>query len=634
MDTLTLFEQDKKKDLLRFVTAGSVDDGKSTLIGRLLYESKGIYEDQLDAVRRVSASQGSSGDGMDLALVTDGLKAEREQGITIDVAYRFFSTPKRKFIIADSPGHEQYTRNMATGASTANLAIILVDAEHGVLTQTKRHTFIASLLGIPHVVVAVNKMDLVDYSEAVFERITEDYSEFAAKLEVHDVTFIPMSALKGDNVVEPGGHMPWYRGSTLLNHLETLHIASDRNLIDLRFPVQYVLRPDRTFRAYLGTVTSGTIKPDDEIVAIPSGRRTRVTSVFGPGGEPMEQGFSPLSVGITVADEIDISRGDMLVHVHNQPQVDRTFEAMVVWMHPEPLATGQEYLIKHTTQTTAGRISNIQYRVDVNTLHRTRPAQLHLNEIGRCLLTLNRPLAFDAYQQNRGTGSFIIIDRIHHNTVGAGMILNRQPSDTLVDRTQAVQQPRSQNITRHSGQVTPAERARAMGGPAVTLWLTGLSGSGKTTLAYALERRLFAMGRPSCVIDGENLRSGLNRDLGFSAQDRRENIRRASELARIMNDAGLVAICALLSPACEDRTLACDIIGVGQFMEVYLNAPLEICRQRASSGIYEKADTGQVKNFPGVTAFYEAPPDPDLILPTHELDVDTCIGKLMELVKV
>ena len=624
MDALTLLEEDKKKDLLRFVTAGSVDDGKSTLIGRLLYESKGIYEDQLEAVRRVSGRKGSTQGEMDLALVTDGLKAEREQGITIDVAYRFFSTPRRKFIIADSPGHEQYTRNMATGASTANLAIILIDAEHGVLTQTKRHTFITTLLGIPHLVVAVNKMDLVGYAQEVFEQIQRDYSEFAARLDVRDITFIPMSALAGDNVTEPSRNMPWYKGRALLDYLENVHIASDRNLIDLRFPVQYVLRPDRTFRGYLGTVVSGIVRPGEAVASIPSGIRTRIKTVFGPDGD-LDEAFPPLSVGVTIADEIDISRGDMLVHVHNVPKIDRTLDAMIVWMSEEPMVVGKEYLVKHTAKTMPAVVSTMRYRVDVNTLHRSDEQELRLNEIGRCRLTLSQPVVFDSYRKSRLTGSLVLIDRVSNNTVGAGMILDRDTGPVVADLDRATAQPRSQHVTAHRSLISAAERADRMGGLPRTLWLTGLVGAGKTSLAYALERKLFDLGRHAYVIDGENARLGFSRDLGFTSDDRRENVRRAAEFAHMLNDAGLGAICSFLSPAAADRQLSRQMIGAGQFMEVYLSAPLEVCRRRDGSGIYALADKGEIDGLPGLACAYEIPKAPDLIVPTHELTLEAAV---------
>ncbi len=628
MDTLELLEQDKRKDLLRFVTAGSVDDGKSTLIGRLLYESKGIYEDQLAAVQKASGKKGSTEGEMDLSLVTDGLKAEREQGITIDVAYRFFSTPKRKFIIADSPGHEQYTRNMATGASSANLAIILIDAEHGVMTQTKRHTFITSLLGIPHIVVAVNKMDLVDYSQAVYDKICEDYTSFAAKLEVTDVTFVPMSALKGDNVVEPGSRMPWYKGGTMLNHLETVHIASDRNLIDLRFPVQYVSRPDRTFRGYLGTVASGAISPGDEVMVLPSGIKTKVKTVFGPDGD-LQEAFPPLSVGVTVEDDVDISRGDMLVHMHNVPKSDRFLDAMIVWMSEDPLVPGKEYLIKHNTKTIPGTVSTLRFRVDVNTLHRSQQAKLELNEIGRCVVTLSQPVSFDAYKRNRSTGSFIVIDRVSNSTVGAGMILDREPNVMVADLEKATSKPKSQHVAAVQSQISQEERITRLGCEPKTIWMTGLVCSGKTTTAYALERAIFDAGRNAFVIDGGNARLGFSRDLGFSADDRRENIRRAAEFAHMLNEAGVIAICAFLSPAMEDRKLAKEIVGEGQFVEVYLSTPLDVCKERDATGVYHMAETGEIEHLSGVSAPYEIPETADVLLPTHEIGLEEAVSRIL-----
>ena len=629
MDAVQLLQQDEHKDLLRFVTAGSVDDGKSTLIGRLLYESKGIYEDQLEAIEKLA---GSAGGDVDLALVTDGLRAEREQGITIDVAYRYFSTPRRKFIIADTPGHEQYTRNMATGASTANLVVILIDAVNGVLTQSKRHMFIASLLGIPHVVVAVNKMDLVGYSRQVYDDICAEFAEFAAKLEVTDLTFIPVSALKGDNAVERSRNMPWYKGATLLNHLESVHIAGDRNLIDLRFPVQYVLRPDRTFRGYLGTVASGTVRPGDEVMVLPSGVRNRVAGVFSPEG-PLDEAFPPLAVGLTLEKEVDISRGDMLVHVHNIPRIDRELDAMIVWMSEEAMVPGKPYTIKHATRLVPGTVSNLRFRVDVNTLHRSRADGLGLNEIGRCVVTLSRPIAYDPYTRNRSTGAFIVIDRLTNNTVGAGMILDRGPNELVVSPEHAVTTPHSEHVHRHASGVSADQRAQRLGHRPFTLWLTGLAGSGKSSVAYALERRLFDAGTVATVLDGENARLTYNKDLGFSADERTENIRRSAEVARLLNDAGLVAVCAFLSPYAEARQTAREAIGPDRFIEVYLSAPIEVCRRRSPEKLYDLAQTGEIKQFSGVTAPYEPPANPDLLLPTHEIDVDECVERICALLK-
>ncbi|NLF32672.1 MAG: sulfate adenylyltransferase subunit CysN [Planctomycetes bacterium] len=632
MDVVRLLQENESKDLLRFVTAGSVDDGKSTLIGRLLYESKGIFEDQLSAIRAVTdAGQAAGTDGVDLALVTDGLKAEREQGITIDVAYRYFATPRRKFIIADTPGHEQYTRNTATGASTASLAIILIDATRGVLTQSKRHAFIASLLGIPHIVVAVNKMDLVGWDRAVFEAIRREFTDFAARLQFADVTFIPVSALLGDNVVEPSAAMGWYTGSTLLNHLETVHIASDRNLIDLRFPVQYVLRPDRRFRGYLGTVASGVVRPGDEITVIPSGVHTRIRGVFGPDGD-LDEGFCPLAVGVTLEHDVDVSRGDMLVHVRNVPRVDRTVEAMILWMAAEPMRTGTPYLVKHLTRTIPAEISAVRYGVDVNTLRRHETAQLGLNAIGRCVVRLGQPIAYDPYTRNRATGAFIVIDRVSNTTVGAGMILDRDPNEWTGEPAARVSAPRSTHVTGHAGAVSAEQRAERLGHRAATVWLTGLTGAGKSTLAYAVERRLFDLGCAASVIDGENMRLGLSKDLGFGADDRAENVRRAAEAARLLNGGGLIALCSLLSPEAATRSRSAEIVGADRYVEVYLSAPIDVCRRRKPD-TYAKADSGEIKHFSGVTAAYEPPAAPDLNLPTHELDVEACVDRIIALLR-
>ncbi|MBT3199328.1 MAG: sulfate adenylyltransferase subunit CysN [Phycisphaerales bacterium] len=631
MDVIKTLQEDERKDLLRMVTAGSVDDGKSTLIGRLLYESKGIYEDQLASVVAASARVGSTGGDLDLALVTDGLRAEREQGITIDVAYRYFSTPKRKFIIADTPGHEQYTRNMATGASTASLVIILIDAANGVVVQSKRHAFIASLLGIPHVVVAINKMDLVDYSQETYDAICQEFTDFAAKLEIRDLTFIPVSALEGDNVVDSSERMPWYKGSSLLNHLETVHIASDRNLIDLRFPVQYVLRPDRTFRGYLGTVASGTIKPGDDIMILPKGVKSRIKTVFGSDGE-LAEAFPPMAVGVTLDEEIDISRGDTIVHVNNVPRVDREFDAMVVWMAEEPMTPDKQYIIKHATRMTPGSISDLRFRVDVNTLHRSQADSLALNEIGRCVVSLTRPIAHDPYTRNRETGSFIIIDRLTNSTVGAGMILDRDPNKLSISTKKQARGPKSQNVHSHASLITPEQRSERMGHKPATIWLTGLPGAGKSTIAYELERKLFDAGANCFVLDGENARMGFSKDLGFSADDRSENLRRAAEVAKVVNDAGMICICAFVSPYQTTRDQAREILGPDRCMEVYLSAPVDVCRQRDTE-MYALADSGKISEFSGVTAPYETPQTADLTVPTHQIDLEESTERIIALLR-
>jgi bifunctional enzyme CysN/CysC len=610
-------KQHEHKEMLRFLTCGSVDDGKSTLIGKLLYETKMIYEDQLAAIQRDSATHGTTGGDFDPALLTDGLKAEREQGITIDVAYRYFSTAKRKFIIADCPGHEQYTRNMATGASTCDLAIILIDARHGVMTQTKRHSFIVSLLGIKHVLVAINKMDLVDYSEEVYEKIKHDYREFATRLELVDQHFIPLSALKGDNLIEHSEKMPWYEGSTLMHHLENVHIASDRNLIDFRFPVQFVNRPNLDFRGFCGTVASGRIKKGEVVMALPSRKTSRVKSIVTFDGE-IDEAFTPLAVTLTLTDEIDVSRGDMLVRPDNVPQMSDSFESTIVWMTDEPLTPGKQYWFKQGTKTAAGSISNLRYRIDVNSLHREETPALALNEIGRCLVRLNQPIAFDDYRRNKGTGAFIIIDRLTNVTVGAGMILNRAAAGT----EDAWEAEADANLQTENSQVTAVERAGRFGQQPVTVLLTGLTGAGKTTLAYALERKLFDMGRAVCVLDGQNMRQGLSRDLGFDGADRGENLRRSAEAAKLLNDAGLICLAAVLAPEEATRRKAAEVIGRERFLVVHLDASVEVCRARDQEGLYAKADSGEIANFPGVSAPYEAPTKADLVLNTAELPVD------------
>jgi bifunctional enzyme CysN/CysC len=626
--------QHERKELLRLLTCGSVDDGKSTLIGRLLYDSKQIYEDHMAAVEKASAKKSSAGNGeVDLALLTDGLKAEREQGITIDVAYRYFSTVKRKFIIADCPGHEQYTRNMATGASTCNLAIILIDARHGVMQQTRRHSFIVSLLGIKHVVVAVNKMDLVGYSQETYEKIKNNYTDFVTKLEMNDLHFIPMSALNGDNVVEESANMPWYRGGTLMHYLESVHIAGDRNLIDFRLPVQYVNRPNLDFRGFCGTIASGVVRPGDEVVSLPSGRKSKVTRIVTMDGD-LKEAFAPQSVTLTLADEIDASRGDMLCHPNNLPRVDRNFEAMVVWLNDMPLEPGKQYYIKHATKLTGGSCTALRYRVDVNTLHRQDAAELKMNEVGRCKLTLSTPIAFDPYRKNRNTGAFVFIDRLTNNTVGAGMIIDRE--STLggfgADLWDVVDAEEQKSKTA-DGRVTAEERQKRSGHPAATILITGLTGSGKTDVAYALERRLFEMNRGVTVLDGATMRHGVSKGLGYTARERSENLRRSIEVAKIINDAGLVCICAFVAPEEAIRQKARDVVGKERFVEVFLTAPAEVLRKRDAKGMYAKADSGEIGEFPGVTAPYDEPTTADLKLETDKLTVAQCVDQIVNLLE-
>jgi bifunctional enzyme CysN/CysC len=622
--------QHERKELLRFITCGSVDDGKSTLIGRLFYESKMIYEDQLAAIRKDTTRYGTTGGELDLALFTDGLEDERQQGITIDVAYRYFSTDRRKFIIADTPGHEQYTRNMATGASTADLAIILIDARHGVLTQTRRHSFLVSLLGIRHIVVAINKMDIVGYAEDVYERIKADYVDFASRLELPDVHFMPISALKGDNVVTNSPNMPWYTGSPLMPLLETVYIGSDRNLEDFRFPVQLVLRPNLDFRGFAGTIASGIVRKGDEVLSLPSKKRSRVKSIVTFDGE-REEAFAPLSVVLTLEDEIDSSRGDMLVRPGNLPKVERKFEATVVWMSEEPLVPGKQYLFKQTTKVVPGAVSTLRYRIDVNSLHRQDTPTLALNEIGRCVVTLTGPIAFDAYRRNRATGGFIMIDRLTNATVGAGMILDRDAGDGRRDHWDDA--PAATHLHGGDSAIGPEEREARFGQKPATILLTGLTGAGKTTTARALERRLFEMGRTAVVLDGQNMRLGISRDLGFSAEERSENLRRSVEVAKLFNDAGIICIAAFVAPDEAVRRKAADRVGGGRFFVVHLSAPVEVCRARDTDGHYPLADTGELANFPGVSAAYEPPAQPDLVLPTHQWPVDRCVDELVALLE-
>ncbi|MCY2989232.1 MAG: sulfate adenylyltransferase subunit CysN [Planctomycetota bacterium] len=620
--------QHERKELLRFLTCGSVDDGKSTLIGRLFYDAKLIYEDQLKALERDSAIHGTTGGGFDPALYTDGLKAEREQGITIDVAYRYFSTSRRKFIIADTPGHEQYTRNMATGASTADLAIILIDARNGVVTQTRRHSFIVSLLGIKHVLVAVNKMDLMDYREDVFEGIRTDYKEFAARLDIPDLHFIPIAALHGDNVVDASQHMPWYRGSTLMSFLDTVYIGSDRNLEDFRFPVQAVSRPNLDFRGYSGTIASGIVRKGDQVIVLPSRKTSRVKSIVTFDGE-WEEAFAPQAVTLTLEDEIDISRGNMIVRPGNMPKLEQRLEAMLVWMAEDPMVPGKPYLFKQTTKTIAGAIETLRYQVDVNTLHRQDSPTLKLNEIGRCAITLTEPIAFDDYRRNRSTGGFIVIDRLTNSTVGAGMIMSRATADQRHDHWD--DQPLSPGLHSQPSNVSVTQRSARFGQAPCTVLLTGLTSSGKSTIAYALERRLFDEGRACVVLDGQNLRLGVSKDLGFTAEDRSENLRRGAEVAKLMNDAGLICIAALVAPSEAVRQRAADVVGRDRFLVVYLSASAEVCRTRDTAGQYARADAGDIANFPGVTAPYEPPSSADLVLPTETCPVSECVDQIIEL---
>jgi len=610
MDIRSFLDQDQQKDLLRLLTAGSVDDGKSTLIGRLLFDSKKIYEDQLTALHRDSKRIGHAGEDIDYALLLDGLKAEREQGITIDVAYRYFSTAKRKFIIADTPGHEQYTRNMVTGASTANLAIILVDARHGVITQTKRHTFIVSLLGIKHVVLAVNKMDLVDFSEEVFNKICDDYRSFVTTLDIPDITFIPLSALKGDNVVEVSNRFPWYHGKSMLEFLESVHVSSDRNFEELRYPVQYVIRPSLHYRGFTSSISSGVIRKGEEIMVLPSRKTSKIKTINASEGE-VNYAFPPQAVSVTLEDEIDISRGDMIVHADNLPKIDRHFEAMIVWMDEKPMDPDTRFFIKQTTNTTKAHIDYVRYKVDVNTLEKSEIDRLSLNEIGKAVITTNKPLFFDPYKKNRNTGSFVLIDPVSHNTCAVGMIIDRYSGEDLELKISGADK---EKIIKGESLVKQKERAKLYNQKGATVWIAGLHGSGKNELAYLLERRLFDLGATTVLLDGKSTRMGLSKELDFSPSDRAEHLRRIAHISKLLNDQGIITICSFISPNKSIRNQVADIIGKGNLHFVYLNADIEFCRKNDKYGLYQKADAGELKYLPGVDMEFDIPENADLIL--------------------
>jgi bifunctional enzyme CysN/CysC len=609
-------------DLLRLATAGSVDDGKSTLIGRLLHDTKNIFVDQMEAIEASSKRLGET--GVNLALLTDGLRAEREQRITIDVAYRYFATPRRTFIIADTPGHLQYTRNMVTGASTADLAIVLVDARKGLLTQSRRHAFIASLLGIPHLIVAINKMDLVDWDETTYRGIVAGFQAFAEKLTITDISFVPVSALMGDNVVEPSTRMPWYQGGPLLHLLETVTPTGRRNQIDFRFPVQTVIRPSQDFRGYAGQVASGAVKPGDAVVALPSGLRTTVTEVVTFDG-PLDEAAAGDSVVLTLADEIDLTRGDMIVRERNRPMVGERLDAYLCWMDETALRVGAPYLVRHTTREVSGVVQKVEYRVDVDTLHRGPAATLGLNEIGRVELVTAQPLCFDSYRVNAATGSFILIDPQTNGTVGAGMIRGAAEPAGPTPGAQ-----RSPNVVWEGWNIPRPERERAQGHAALVVWFTGPSGAGKTTIARAVERQLFAEGYRTILLDGDQLRHGLNGDLGFSPSDRSENIRRAGEVAALCVEAGLIVLCAFVSPYAQDRERVRAMVPAGRFVEVYVHASEATLRARDPKGLYAREAAGEVRGLSGVSAPYEAPSHAELTIDTGVASVEGTVQRVFE----
>jgi bifunctional enzyme CysN/CysC len=589
------------RGLLRFLTCGSVDDGKSTLIGRLLHDSQQIMEDTFATIAKDSRKHGTVGEEVDLALLVDGLEAEREQGITIDVAYRFFSTPARSFIVADCPGHEQFTRNMATGASNCDLAVILIDSRKGVLTQTRRHTYICSLLGIRHIVVAVNKIDLVGYDEAVFDRIAGDYLSFAATLGFTSIVPIPLSARFGDNVAGHSGNMPWYRGQTLLDHLERVDIATEGDRAPFRFPVQWVNRPNQDFRGFSGTIASGHCAPGDTLVVAASGKASRIRSIHTADGD-LPRASAGDAVTIVLDDELDIARGDLLVPPADRPPVADQFAATLFWMDEEHMLPGRQYLMRMGTQWVPASVTSIRHRVDVNTLDELAAKQLDLNEIGFCHVSAAKPVPLDSYADCRGTGAFILVDRFTNRTVAAGMV--------------AYPLRRAGNIHQESFLVDKAARAALDHQKPVMLWFTGLSGSGKSTIAKILEQMLHLRGRHTYTLDGDNLRFGLNKDLGFTDADRVENIRRAGEVAKLMVDAGLVVICSFISPFQAERRAARDLVGAGEFLEVFVDTPIEECIRRDPKGLYAKAKAGKIKNFTGLDSPYEPPEAPEIHLTT------------------
>jgi len=611
----------ERKDLLRFITCGSVDDGKSTLIGRLLYESKLLFEDQLKQLEADSKKMGTQGENLDFALLVDGLAAEREQGITIDVAYRFFATEKRKFIVADTPGHEQYTRNMVTGASTADAAIILIDARKGVLTQTRRHSYLVSLLGIRYVALAINKMDLVGYSRETFQAIEAEYRDFARRIGLADdqIAAIPMSALKGDNVTEPSPAMPWYKGPTLIEYLETVEVGSGLAAKPFRLPVQWVNRPNLDFRGFSGLVAGGTVRRGERVRVLPSGKESTVARIVTYDGD-LDEAVAGQSVTLALTDEIDISRGDVLCGTDAPAGVADQFEATMVWMAEDEMLPGRPYLLKIGTRTVGATVSALKYKVNVNTLEHLAGKTLELNEIAICNLGLDQPVAFDTYAENRETGGFVLIDRMTNGTVAAGLL--------------HFALRRSQNIHWQAVDIHKEARAAAKGQKPCVLWFTGLSGAGKSTVANILEKKLFAQGRHTYLLDGDNVRHGLNKDLGFTDVDRVENIRRVAEVAKLMVDSGLIVLVSFISPFRAERRMARDLLEPGEFLEVFIDTPLGVAEERDPKGLYKKARRGEIKHFTGIDSPYEAPENAEIRIDTTALKpedaADMILARLRE----
>jgi len=607
-------QQHETKDLLRFITCGSVDDGKSTLIGRLLHDTRLLLDDQLTALEADSRRHGTQNGEIDFALLVDGLAAEREQGITIDVAYRFFGTDKRKFIVADCPGHEQYTRNMATGASTADLAIVLVDARKGLLTQTRRHSYIVSLLGIRHVVLAVNKMDLVGFDQPTFDRICDGYRALAAQLGIDDVTCIPLSALRGDNMLEHSASTPWFHGPTLLQHLETVDVAREAADRGFRLPVQWVCRPNQNFRGFAGTVVGGEVAVGDEVAVLPSGRRSRVAAIVTADGD-LDRARAGQAITLTLADEVDASRGDVIAAANNPPEVSDQFAAHLLWLGEQSLLPGRPYWLKIGTRTVGAQVTDIRHKVDVNTQEELAARSLDLNEVGRVNLYLDQPVAFEPYADNRDLGAFVLIDRQTHATVAAGTL------DFALRR--------AGNIHWQHVDVDKAARSRIKHQQPRCLWFTGLSGSGKSTIANLVEKKLHALGRHTYILDGDNVRHGLNKDLGFTDEDRVENIRRVAEVARLMVDAGLIVLVSFISPFRAERRMARDMFAEGEFNEVYVSTPLEVAERRAVKGLYAKARAGALRNFTGIDSPYEPPVQPELTLDTTDHTAEALADELV-----
>jgi bifunctional enzyme CysN/CysC len=606
------------KALLRFLTCGSVDDGKSTLIGRLLYDTQLIHEDQLSALARDSRRHGTTGEELDLALLVDGLQAEREQGITIDVAYRFFATPRRAFIVADTPGHEQYTRNMATGASNCQAAVILIDARKGVLTQTRRHSYICALLGIKHVVLAINKIDLVEFSADRFHDIVTDYLGFAEALKFTSITSIPLSARYGDNVVHRSEHMRWYEGPTLIERLESLDVGEGLEDKPLRFPVQWVNRPNADFRGFSGTVASGVVRPGDRVVVAVSGRESSVTRIVTADGD-LREARAGDAITLTLADEVDIARGDVLAHAQARPEVVDQFAAQILWMVEEPMLPGRSYLLRIGTCYVPARVTSLKHKVDVNTLEHIAAKTLALNEIGFCNLATASPVALDAYEDNRATGAFVLIDRFTHATVAAGMI--------------SFGLRRATNIHRQALLVDKSARVRLNGHRPAILWFTGLSGSGKSTIANIVERELHALGVHTYMLDGDNVRHGLNRDLGFTDADRVENIRRVGEVAKLFVDAGVLVLCSFISPFRAERNMVRELVDAGEFLEIFVDTPLQECRRRDPKGLYARALAGKIRNFTGIDSPYEPPESAELVLAPSPLGPEEEARQVIEVLK-